>query len=77
MTERAIDEALVLHIATRAVQHYAETHPRPTQVTQIQAAEILGVSTRTVRNYIRTGQLKLNRCGQLPIEAVDAMRASQ
>lgn len=66
-----------LRIAHRAVQLYAETHPRPTHVTQIQAAEILGVSTRTVRNYIHAGKLKLNRCGMLPIEAVDAIRAPQ
>lgn len=68
---------LIERAAFRAVQLYAETHPRPTQVTQTQAAEILGVSTRTVRNYIRSGRLKLNRCGQLPIEAVDAIRSPQ
>lgn len=33
-----------LRIATRAVRLYAESHPRPTQVTQTQAAEILGVA---------------------------------
>ena len=45
--------------------------------TQTQAAEILGVSTRTVRNYIRSGRLKLNGCGLLPIEAIDVIRSSQ
>jgi hypothetical protein len=62
-----------LRIAFLAVRLYAETHPRPSQVTQTQAAEILGVSTRTVRRYIRTGHLKLNGCGYLPIEAIDAI----
>jgi hypothetical protein len=57
-----------------AVQLYAETHPRPTQVTQQQAAEILGVDPQDRANYIRAGKLKLNRCGNLPIEAVDAIR---
>ena len=38
---------------------------------------MLGVSTRTVRNYIRAGKLKLNDCGHLPIETVDAIRAPQ
>jgi predicted DNA-binding protein (UPF0251 family) len=66
-----------LRVALRAVQLYAETHPRPTQVTQTQAAEMLGVSTRTVRNYIRSGRMKLNGCGLLPIEALDAIRSSQ
>lgn len=66
-----------LRIAARAVRLYAESHPRPTQVTQTQAAEILGVAPRTVRRYIQAGRLKLNRCGYLPIESVDAMRAPE
>jgi hypothetical protein len=72
-----LDEASVLRIAHRAVQLYAETHRRPTQVNQTQAAEMLGVSTRTVRNYIRFGSLRLNGAGLLPIEAIDAIRASK
>lgn len=75
MSERLKDD--LERAAYRAVQLYAETHPRPTQVNQAQAAEILGVSARTVRNYIRAGKLKLNRCGMIPIEAVDAARAPQ
>jgi hypothetical protein len=71
------EHAIIERAALRAVQLYAETHPRPTQVTQRQAAEMLGVSTRTVRNYIRAGRLKLNGCGYLPIEAIDAIRASR
>jgi len=66
-----------LRVAAQAVRLYAESHPRPTQVTQAQVAEILGVSTRTVRNYISTGKLRLNKCGRVPIEAVDALRAPQ
>lgn len=66
-----------LRIAERAVRLYAESHPRPTQVTQVQAAQMLRISSRTVRNYIVAGKLKLNRCGLVPIEAVDALRAPQ
>lgn len=66
-----------LRIALRAIKLYAEMHPQPTQVTQQQAAGMLGVSTRTVRRYIRAGRLKLNRCGYLPIEAVYEMRDPQ
>lgn len=73
MSEREI----LRRVALEAVRLYAETHPRPTQVTQQQAAEMLGVSARTVHNYIRTGRLRLNRCGYVPIEAVDEMRAPQ
>lgn len=65
-----------VRIAAMAVRLYAETHPRPTQVTQQQAAEMLGVSRKTIHNYIRAGHLTLNRCGHLPIEAVDAIRAA-
>ena len=37
-----------LQIALAAVRLYAETHPRPTQVTQTQAAQMLGLSRITV-----------------------------
>lgn len=66
-----------LRIAARAVRLYAETHPRPTQVTQKQAAEILGVHPKTIRNYVAAGKLKLNGCGLIPIGAVDALLAPQ
>ena len=67
----------VVRAAAIAVRLYAETHPRPTQVTQQQAADILGVSPKTIYNYIRAGKLKLNSGGYIPIEAVDAIRAPQ
>jgi hypothetical protein len=73
VSERIDDREL--RIAFLAVRLYAETHPRPAQVTQQQAAEMLGVTRRTVHNYIRSGRLKLNSCGHLPIEAIDAIRA--
>lgn len=66
-----------LRIAARAVQLYAETHPRPTHVTQKQAAEMLRVHPKTVQNYVAAGTLKLNRCGLIPIEAIDAVRSPQ
>lgn len=67
----------VLRVAVRAVEIYAQKHPRPTQVTQTQAAEMLGINPKTVRSYIVAGKLKLNGCGQIPIEAVDAIRSPQ
>jgi predicted DNA-binding protein (UPF0251 family) len=73
VSERIDDREL--RVAFLAVRLYAETHPRPAQVTQQQAAEMLGVTRRTVHNYICTGRLKLNSCGHLPIEAIDAIRA--
>lgn len=61
----------VMHVARRAVQLYAETHPRPPQVTQSQAAEMLGISRWTVSKMVKAGDLKLNRCGLIPVEQID------
>lgn len=60
-----------LEIAIKAVQHYAELHPRPSQVTQLQAAEMLGVSRATVGRMIKAGTLRLNGCGLIPIAEID------
>ena len=60
-----------LDIALKAVRLYAETHPRPSQVTQLQAAEMLGLSRHTVAKLIRAGELKLNRCGLISISEID------
>lgn len=37
---------------------------------------MLGVSAKTMGNYIASGNLRLNRCGQVPIEAVDKIRSA-
>lgn len=69
------DEALMLALASRAVQMYAETHPRPPHVTQKQAAEMLGLSEPTVRKLVQSGALRLNRAGRIPIQQVDDLAA--
>lgn len=63
-----------LDVAVQAIKIYAEMHPRPTHVTQVQAAEMLHMSRDTVRKLIRHGVLKLNACGLIPIEQIDAAR---
>lgn len=60
-----------IEMAVKAVQIYAERHPRPCQVTITQAAEMLGLSRHTVSKMVRAGQFKLNGCGLIPIEQVD------
>ncbi|SEH89051.1 DNA-binding protein [Paraburkholderia hospita] len=60
-------------VARRAVQLYAEGHPRPSQVTMTQAGEMLGLTRHTVSKMVKAGQMKLNRCGLIPIEQVDRM----
>jgi hypothetical protein len=64
-----------LETAVRAVEIYAARNPRPTQVNQKQAAEMLGVSARTVHNMLKAGTLRLNKCGMIPIELIDKARA--
>lgn len=60
-----------LETAIKAVRHYAETHPRPVQVTQTQAADMLGISSKTVSRMIKSGQIILNGCGLIPISEID------
>ncbi len=60
-----------LDIALRAVRLYAEMHPRPSQVTQEQAAEMAHVSRATISRMIKAGNLKLNEFGRIPIAEFD------
>ncbi|MET3447884.1 DNA-binding protein [Ralstonia sp. 1138] len=69
-------EGNALEIAFYAVRLYAETHPRPPQVTQGQAAEMLGISRWTVAKMVETGKLRLNKCGRIPIEQIDKLLAT-
>lgn len=71
LTAMSLDEETTLSIAVKAVQLYAESHPRPVQVTQTQAAEMLGLSRPTVSKLLKFGTFRLNRCGMIPIEQVD------
>ncbi|KVH52971.1 hypothetical protein WS89_31120 [Burkholderia sp. MSMB1072] len=71
------DEERELRIALRAVELYANRHPRPPQVNQKQAPEMLRVSARTMHNLIRSEALRLNRCGLVSIEDVDQLLAAR
>lgn len=66
-----------LQTAVAAVRLYAAEHPRPTHVTQAQAAEMLGLSRPTIGKMVRAGTFRLNACGLIPIEQVDMARAAQ
>lgn len=61
-----------LHIAKKAVQIYAESHPRPSHVTQKQGAQMLGISAATMSRLVKFGSIKLNKCGLVPISEIDA-----
>lgn len=58
-------------IALKAIQLYAEMHPRPPHVSQSQAALMLGKSHVTVRKMIRAGTIKPNAAGMIPISEID------
>jgi len=60
-----------LQIAVKAVQMYAETHPRPPHVTQKQAAAMLNRTEQTISAMVRDGRIKLNECGMIPITEID------
>ena len=60
-----------IDIAFLAVRLYAETHPRPSHVTQAQACEILGKSHPTVRKMIRCGEIRMNAAGMIPMSEID------
>ncbi|WP_349666347.1 helix-turn-helix domain-containing protein [Achromobacter xylosoxidans] len=62
--------------AARAVELYAQRHPRPPQVNVTQAAKMLGLSRPTVHKLMKAGKLTFNSCGQIPIEQVDRVLAS-
>lgn len=66
-----MDNQEILAVATKAVQMFAESRPRPSQVTQAQAAEMLGISRHTVARLVRAGKLKLNGCGMIATADVD------
>lgn len=57
--------------AERAVALYAARHPRPAQVSVVQAAEMLGLDRHTVSKMCRQGLLQRNAIGNIPIELVD------
>jgi len=59
-----------LEIAIKAVEIYAARHPVPSHVNQSQACEMLGLSAPTVRKMVRSGNLKLNKCGLIPVTEI-------
>ena len=60
-----------LSIAAKAVQMYAETHPRPPHVSQVQAAAMLDVSKATVSRLVKSGTLTLNSVGLIQVGQID------
>ena len=68
MTEQEISS--VIEMAVRA---QAAMRPRPSCVTQKQAAEMLNVSQATITNWIKAGRMRLNKAGMVSITEVDRL----
>lgn len=66
-----------LQIAAKAVQIYAESHPRPLHVNMAQAAEMLGCGVFKVRSLLKHGTLSLNECNLIPIGQIDRVIAAR
>jgi len=66
-----LDEAAVMRVVVKAIELYVARHPRPSQVTQEQAAEMVGVSRATINRMIKAGVLTLNKFGKVPVEEID------
>lgn len=62
-----------LELAIKAVEVFAAKHPRPSNVNQKQAAEMLGVSTATVCKWVRDGRIRLNNAGMISITEIDRL----
>ena len=60
-------------IAFKAVQLYAESHPRPSSVTISQAAEMLGISRKTLSSRLKDGWVSVNGLGRIPTSEVDRL----
>jgi excisionase family DNA binding protein len=57
--------------AEMALKHLLPGKPRPHHVTQKQAAEMLDLSEPTISRMVKSGQLKLNKFGRIPINQID------
>jgi predicted DNA-binding protein (UPF0251 family) len=73
--EAGDSSVIEIEIALKAVQLYAEMHPRPSHVTQVQAAEMIGISRETVRKMIRQGRIRMNEAGMIPVSEIDRVLA--
>jgi hypothetical protein len=75
LTRAQLDEVIhhAARVAADAVLATMPKHdqPRPHHVTQTQAAQILELSPTTVGKMVRSGTLKLNACGLVPINEID------
>lgn len=62
MIRSAVEHGVSVALAAR---------PRPSCVTYEQAAEMLGLSSRTISSMVRKGTIRTNKIGRIPISEID------
>lgn len=62
-----------LELAIKAIEVFAAKHPRPSNVNQKQAAQMLGVSEATICKWVRSGRVRLNNAGMISITEIDRL----
>ncbi len=62
-----------LEIAIKAIEVFAAKHPRPANINQKQAAQMLGVSEATICKWVRAGRIRLNNAGMISITEIDRL----
>lgn len=62
LIEKAVERGVAIALAQR---------PRPSFLTKEQAAEILGVTPRTVNNMIADGRIRVGSSGKIAITEID------
>lgn len=72
LTLREVD---LVDIIARGVRLYAETHPRPACVLVAEAAEMIGISRGTLYKMIRSGEVRINAAGRIPMTEIDRVIA--
>lgn len=69
-----LDLQEVIKLASaEAVRVALAMHPQPAQVTQKQAAQMLGLSEPTIRKMILDKKIQLNDVGQVPISEINRL----
>lgn len=79
MTREDLD-ATIINAAKAAVDEAMRRIPsrngaRPLHVNQSQAAEMLNISRPTLSKLVKSGKIKLNACGLIPIDLIDSIAA--
>jgi len=57
----------------RGITAAMSLRPRPSSVNFEQAAEMLGLSSKTVSMMVRDGRIRINKIGRVPVPEIDKL----